>query len=956
MFIYFFVLHLLHTLSPQNQLELIEKSETFKTPSLQFIQSEIQGKRLIKEPQFIFQIFLFDRETSYNLLTSLNQEEITPFSELLLSKEPYKYKILMDIADHIKCQNWPETYLDNLFDRLNQSLFFNNFLLKLKKDLTSQLTSCNHLSSSHITHPALLYGIPTFLKYIYLLKKNYPPNISWETLSFIATDKKLTFILAQEILHSNTNHLDYLYDFFMGIKEKIKSPEDHDLFKQLFQHILKIINQDNKLNPSNKNTIFFQLIHLWLKFKYHFDELTPFIKFDFFDVFFIYDCPINLDLIFKELEWIFKNNRTLLQITLDKTELTMSYASNILLVYESNFPTFIYLWTTFKRLFPHFHLRPISTKRNYSTPQQLAKASTRSELTFLKKELERFIENGWIDSHDVKIMSKHKNFDLLNQFFEKMTNDQLHNLFFKSEENVFNQLISALNCEEAEQFKQVFERLIKLIDIQPSINISIDLSQLKETLKTRQLLHGNKDPFIQTAIQYKIIKPLNKSQVKHTTLSPHECQLISEKILTEPELIFRKNFYDHWRTHATSLEGGFKILQSGLIFANHSNYKFWYSLKNSIFFSHTNFVFFFDSRYSESQPHTYFSEKETGSQVEYLGRGFISLSGALQAILATNERDFSQVFNFLKEISLPNKKLYILKGKADPNKETIKVESGVILEDECFTPLIEMLNDSSPQKVTLFMSRLSPLIHENYQAPSNGNFVTIKDHIEACLNLYETHFRSLLPPELQAPFKLFLCIHDIGKHKVAKESFSSQEKANQEYLKKLSQTQPYITNQLSTIYLALVEHDTIAQYLKKELTLEKTYQTLSKQAHKAQLSLSLFFKLNLIYYLCDAGSYSDLESLLSIWDQKKSSGRYLLRFPIYENRLQQLEQKILSHQKTIYQLTHEECNETYRFNLIFYQKTLKETQQHPLLTKQFDLPPQASYETQNLTQSICISC
>jgi len=135
---------------------------------------------------------------------------------------------------------------------------------------------------------------------------------------------------------------------------------------------------------------------------------------------------------------------------------------------------------------------------------------------------------------------------------------------------------------------------------------------------------------------------------------------------------------------------------------------------------------------------------------------------------------------------------------------------------------------------------------------------TLKQHTQLVLNQFEHYYHDTPLPGLidKRFFRLLLALHDIGKPK----AIENGDKKLQHLF-----TPPMVKDILKTLHfsiqeinigLALLSQDPLGGYLKNKIDLKSAAGQIKKMAQKTELSLEIFYNLLLVYYKCDAGSYT----------------------------------------------------------------------------------------------------
>jgi len=144
---------------------------------------------------------------------------------------------------------------------------------------------------------------------------------------------------------------------------------------------------------------------------------------------------------------------------------------------------------------------------------------------------------------------------------------------------------------------------------------------------------------------------------------------------------------------------------------------------------------------------------------------------------------------------------------------------------------------------------------------------SIKEHTLMALGQFEKYFASQNFPQYfsRGIFRLFLALHDIGKpDAIAQGDKNLQHKFTVPIIRKIFAK--YCIGKTQTdIACALIDIDIPGDYIRDRISLECAVQKLHQNAKRAKLPTEKFFELLLIFYKCDAGSYTldagGLESL-----------------------------------------------------------------------------------------------
>jgi hypothetical protein len=138
---------------------------------------------------------------------------------------------------------------------------------------------------------------------------------------------------------------------------------------------------------------------------------------------------------------------------------------------------------------------------------------------------------------------------------------------------------------------------------------------------------------------------------------------------------------------------------------------------------------------------------------------------------------------------------------------------------------------------------------------------TLEKHTIMVLGQFEKYFaHKPLPVGItNAQFRLFLAFHDLGKPVAESEgSKQGQAKYNVETFDNFYPREPFIGNEHREILRSMLKADPIGLYIKEMINLEAS-ETMIRglRPELSAVSDSEFFRLFLMYYMCDAGSYTE---------------------------------------------------------------------------------------------------
>ncbi|MFH1521815.1 MAG: hypothetical protein ABIF18_02545 [archaeon] len=139
-----------------------------------------------------------------------------------------------------------------------------------------------------------------------------------------------------------------------------------------------------------------------------------------------------------------------------------------------------------------------------------------------------------------------------------------------------------------------------------------------------------------------------------------------------------------------------------------------------------------------------------------------------------------------------------------------------------------------------------------------GEGYSLEEHIRMVLNQFDKYFshKSLPYKVSNTFFRVFIFLHDIGKPAAVKKGDKHlQHKETLKLIKPILNELKFSDNEIK-IALALVDGDPIGSYIKGGDP-KKSIIKIKKMAKMSGLPLKEFFSLQIIYYQCDAGSYTE---------------------------------------------------------------------------------------------------
>ena len=137
---------------------------------------------------------------------------------------------------------------------------------------------------------------------------------------------------------------------------------------------------------------------------------------------------------------------------------------------------------------------------------------------------------------------------------------------------------------------------------------------------------------------------------------------------------------------------------------------------------------------------------------------------------------------------------------------------------------------------------------------------TLREHTEAILGQFEKNFAATFESTLlsRSAFRTMLALHDIGKAQAVTQAGSTS--AQHAYTVALVQDKAAslgMTERETTIMTTLLEHDYLGEVIKEHTSVEQTAQNIRTMAEQLQASPSDVLDALLMYYMCDASSYTD---------------------------------------------------------------------------------------------------
>jgi len=132
---------------------------------------------------------------------------------------------------------------------------------------------------------------------------------------------------------------------------------------------------------------------------------------------------------------------------------------------------------------------------------------------------------------------------------------------------------------------------------------------------------------------------------------------------------------------------------------------------------------------------------------------------------------------------------------------------------------------------------------------------SLETHIKLVLTQFDRYFAHRTLTVSKLFFRVFLVLHDLGKPLAVKKG--RKDLQHQETLKLIEPLlrQLEFSSREIKIALALVQADPIGSYI-KDGSLHTTTKQIKEMAKKAGIPVKEFYQLLLIYYKCDAGSYT----------------------------------------------------------------------------------------------------
>lgn len=157
--------------------------------------------------------------------------------------------------------------------------------------------------------------------------------------------------------------------------------------------------------------------------------------------------------------------------------------------------------------------------------------------------------------------------------------------------------------------------------------------------------------------------------------------------------------------------------------------------------------------------------------------------------------------------------------------------------------VLQYLKESYPYVKTAFERKI-----RHYQ---------LGHHTLLVMGQFEKYFAKSDLPVSKHTFLFMLALHDVGKA----EAFAKGDKSNQYFYTKefmnVNKSSLPFSNGDFKICVALVGHDPIGEYFQGAVSVKLAAAMIRDAAQETNLAISDFFKLQLIYYQCDTGSYTE---------------------------------------------------------------------------------------------------
>ena len=159
-------------------------------------------------------------------------------------------------------------------------------------------------------------------------------------------------------------------------------------------------------------------------------------------------------------------------------------------------------------------------------------------------------------------------------------------------------------------------------------------------------------------------------------------------------------------------------------------------------------------------------------------------------------------------------------------------------------------------------ANLIKLLELNYYNEFNSNADvteghTIKKHTLMVINQFEKYFKNKELPANLSPnfFRLILALHDIGKPQaIAAGDKRNQHIHTERMIKEFLSDMDFSEKEIK-IATALISKDPIGKYFKSG-NLDRSKNEIIEMAQAAEINIEEFFNLLIIFYKCDASSYT----------------------------------------------------------------------------------------------------
>jgi hypothetical protein len=148
----------------------------------------------------------------------------------------------------------------------------------------------------------------------------------------------------------------------------------------------------------------------------------------------------------------------------------------------------------------------------------------------------------------------------------------------------------------------------------------------------------------------------------------------------------------------------------------------------------------------------------------------------------------------------------------------------------------------------------SDLIHNALN--SKVRHYILKEHCYLVCKTF-TQFDWKLPHQIDKNlFMVFLGLHDIGKPQAFFEGDKNKQYTfSKRIISDIWEKLPFTTNELRLV-LSLLDGDYIGEYFQNKLPLKDTKNKIVKLADSCNIKVFDFFKIYIVYYLCDVASYT----------------------------------------------------------------------------------------------------